>query len=239
MQQPVPYYQPPIYAMQPPPKKRSPFTPACGCCLGLGLLTFCILGIPLICFGIFIAGNPDQLHDDFQANPTLAARYDVMFEEAIANARTNGTFDVSIAEREFESWMNVEYQDGLEGETARDNNNDLPSWLEDMRFQTTFDNGAIQLYGETDLAGLPIAFLVTAEVSLNTDRLTSQTQPLAVNVTEFKVGGINMPEDFRTQLSSDISETLSDELTTADRQYELTNLVIEDGTMEITGRVVD
>lgn len=239
MQQPVPYYQPPVYAMQPPPKKRSPLTPACGCCLGLGVLTFCILGIPLICFGIFIAGNPDQLHDDFQANPTLAAQYDVMFDEAVANARTNGTFDVSIAERDFESWMNVEYRNTLEGEAGQNNNSEIPGWLNDMQFQTTFDNGAIQLYAETDVAGLPLSFLVTAEVSLNTDRLTSQTQPLTVTVTEFQAGGVNMPESFRTQLSSDISETLSDELTTADRQYELTNLVIEDGRMEITGQVVD
>ncbi|MBI5929377.1 MAG: hypothetical protein HY862_08720 [Chloroflexi bacterium] len=237
MQQPYPQYQPPVYAMQPMPKKRRSLSPACGCCMGILVLTLCIMGIPLACIGFFVSGNPDQLYSDFKADPTAAAQYDVLFDNAIKDARNDGSFDVQIEQRDFESWLNVEYRNSLtEGTTST--SSDLPDWVNNIKFQTKFDNGEITLFGTTKFSGISVNMLVVSKVTINTDSTTRPTHPLLVEVTEFKAGAIDMPESFRTQLASDIADGLSEELTQVNQRYELSSLTIDNGVMEFSGHVV-
>lgn len=235
MQQPYQSYQAPMYTMQPAPKKRGQFRTLCGCCLGISLLVFCILGIPLACFGIFIAGNPDPLYADYQADATVAANYDFKFDDAINDARNDNSFEVSIEQREFESWLNVEYRDNL---AENNDGEDLPAWVEDMKFQTKFDDSEITLFGTTDFSGVSVNMVIVSEVSINQDSITAPTQPLKVEVTKFQLGGVNMPESFRTSLADSIADALGEELTQVNQRYELTSLTVENGYMRFSGRVV-
>ncbi len=232
-----PYQQPPMYTMQPVKKKRGCISPACGCCLGLGLLAACILGVPFACVMVILSGNPDPLYADYRADPTAAAQYDVLFDNAIADARNDGQFEVSIADRDFESWLNVEYRNSLT-KNSDTNTEDLPGWVEDMKFQTKFDDNKVTLFGTTDISGFTFNILVTSEVSINQDPITSPTRPLDVKVSEFQVGSLDMPESFRTEIATSIADGLSEELTQVNQRYELTSLSIQGGVMRFSGHVV-
>lgn len=235
MQQPFQPYQ--QYTMQPTPKKRPCLGSGCGCCLGLGLLVLCPLIAIVACVGIVLRGNPDPLYSDYRSDPTAAAEYDVLFDNAIAQARSDGQFNVGIQDRDFESWLNVEYRNNL-AENNDGNTEDLPDWVKDMKFQTKFDNGEVTLFGTTELSGITVNILVVSEVSINTDPVTRPSRPLTVEVSKFQVGSLNMPESFRTEMADSIADGLSEELTQVNQRYELTSLSVEDGTMRFSGHVV-
>ncbi len=238
MQQPFqPYQQPPMYTMQPAPKKRPCLGSGCGCCLGLGLLVLCPLIAVVACIGIVLRGNPDPLYSDYRADPTAAAEYGVLFDNAIDQARSDGQFNVGIEDRDFESWLNVEYRNNL-AENNEGNTEDLPDWVKDMKFQTRFDDNEVTLFGTTEFSGITFNMLIISEVSINTDPVTRPTRPLNVEVSKFQIGSLNMPDSFRTEMADSIADGLSEELTQVNQRYELTSLSIEDGTMRFSGHVV-
>lgn len=234
--QPTPY-EPPQYVY---PRRRPPcLVPFTGCLLGLGMLLLCVVAMPAACLMVLGLSNPEPLDADFTASQSEANQYENSFEQAVNQGNNSGTFVLTVQEEEMASWLTLEYE-RLREENELDSDFGWLSeqWqeLEDLEFQVAFEEREFKFYTALSFPlNAEIGVLITGTLSPNQNS-ASRAQPLNVDITEFQIGSLYLPDSARRDVAADISEIITDELT-FERFYRITDVSLENGQMELRGTV--
>jgi hypothetical protein len=194
----------------------------CGCGCGVGVL---LVTIVVLCGALFLIaqGNmPQAPSAAFTPNPFEANQFDAAIQQAQSSAIRSGNFSVADNEAQASSWLNLRAESVAYSDIPLDN------------MQIRFRDGSVVLYGEvksidftTVSAEIGIALAVAADGSLQ------------VTIVDSNFGGIGVPGGIQDDISQQIQEGIDRELRRVDQAYQLTSIGIGNGTLTISGRVVN
>lgn len=194
----------------------------CGCCSGIVILAVTIVVLCGVLFVIMQANMPQAPSAAYTPDAFAANQFDAAIQQAQFSANQSGVFSVSVNEGQASSWLNLKAN-----EVAYDQ---IP--LENM--QVRFRDGMVVLYGEVE--GVDFT-TISAEIDIALAVATDGS--LQVNITQSNFAGIGVPGGIRDDVSGQVQDAIDRELRRVDQRYQLTSIGISNGTLTISGRVVN
>lgn len=213
-------------------KGRSCCLPSTGCCFGLVLLFICLLGIPAAGVYYFASGGPDPLYDDFEPSEAEARNYETAFNRAIEDAANSadGTFSLSFTDREFMSWVNLEYREQLAEQQS------AGSVQDSLVFQSEFDDGVAKFYASVDLIlGIQLKMLI--DTTIAPAAVPTETDKFDITITSAQIGRYTADEAIESDVDEAFTEAFSERLKQLGTDYTITSVGLSDGRMMITGTI--
>ena len=207
--------------------------PSAGCCLGILILFACIALIPVGVIYALGTGGPEPLYDDFEPSRTQADAYEASFNQAIDSIDPDSrTFEITFEDEEFMSWVNLEYQDQIAGDN-------VPNRFQDnLEFQTRFTEGVIQSFVRFAVWDFLYDLNINTRFDFTLEPAQNQTatDKFDVEVTRIEIGRFEDTSGIESNVDEAITEALSDQLERLGGDYTITSVVINDGSLTITGQ---
>ncbi len=225
------YSQPLIF----PSKRQRPncLKPLVGCTLGPVLLFTCMLSCVCAVLTSLSLTSPAPIFTNFTPDPTQAAAYPTSIHTSLQSANS-GTFTIAIAQENFSSWLNYEYQSLFEKYEITGSEH----WHRvEPVFQARFENQEIELYIGIDWAVFTLGNIITAELSAPTSDLSPNL--VEVEITSLKIGGLDT-DSSQKSLETWIEEILTDPIndfvqSAAIRSIQIEDITIDEGILTLSG----
>lgn len=193
-----------------------------GCCGGAFML---VATIVVLCGAMFVIAQrnmPQPPAPAFTPDAVAANQFESAIQQAQDSASRQGSFSITVNEDQASSWLNLQAQSVADGE--------IP--LENM--QVRFQNGISTLYGEVN------AFDVTnVSMEFSVALMVAPDGSLEVEVTESNIFGVSVPGSVREDVSEQMQEAIDNELRRVNQRYQLNAITANNGTLTVTGRVIN
>ena len=186
---------------------------------GVILAVICLTMTILACG---LPSNPQAPLPSLTPSTAEADAFEKSFQDAIAQAK-NGVFTISVTQEGLSSWL------ALRAPTlAKQQNFDWPL----KNTQAGLSDGKINLYGVLSIKNVPetpTQIIVTPSIDT--------TGQLAIKIESGQLGIVGVPADLAQNLAKIIQSILTKQLEQSTTSYKLTQLIIKDGTMTLTGQI--
>ena len=171
-----------------------------------------------------LPSNPQPPIPSLQASTGDADAFEQQFKQAISQASSTGKFTATISQQQLSSWLVLRAPDFAKKQGYEWPLNNVQAGLND---------GKITLYGvinEQNLPQTPAQIIFTPSIDGNGE--------LAVKVDSGQVGVVGVPADILGNLNKAIKDMLTSQLSQIKGRYKLDNLAVANGSLTVSGQVV-